>query len=124
MKTMPCASALLPRRGALHERKRKMESVSFESVVADLEAHPNKRIFWRSGWAYRGAGEREISREAHEPKTVMKNDGSDGCRMVPTLIRDWKDELKACFRWACVVEMDANTDEEMHLNGLSCNDME
>ena len=124
MKTMPCASALLPRRGALHERKRKMESVSFESVVADLEVHPNKRIFWRSGWAYRGAGEREISREAHEPKTVMKNDGSDGCRMVPTLIRGWKDELKACFRWACVVEMDSNTDAEMHLNGLSCNDME
>ena len=105
MNTMSCASALLPRRGALQERKRKMESVSFESVVADLEAHPKKRIFWRSGWAYRGAGEREISREPHEPKTVMKNDGSDGCRMVPTLIRDWKDELKACFRWACVVEM-------------------
>lgn len=54
----------------------------------------------------------------------MKNDGSDGCRMVPTLIRGWKDELKACFRWACVVEMDSNTDAEMHLNGLSCNDME
>ena len=33
-------------------------------------------------------------------------------------------ELKACFRWACVVELDANTDAEMHLNGLSCNDME
>ena len=54
----------------------------------------------------------------------MMNDGSDGCRMVPTLIRDWKDELKACFRWACVVELDANSDAEMHLNGLSCSDME
>ena len=44
--------------------------------------------------------------------------------MVPTTIRDWRDELKACFRWACVVQMGANTDSEMHLNGLSCNDME
>ena len=88
-----------------------MNTVSYETVIADLEAHPAKRIFWRSGWAYR-------------PKTVLKNDGSDGCRMVPTLIRDWKDELKACFRWACVVQMGANTDSEMHLNGLSCNDME
>ena len=101
-----------------------MNTISYEAAVADLEAHPKKRIFWRSGWAYRGAREREISREPHEPKTVLKNDGSDGCRMVPMLIRDWKDELKACFRWACVVDLDANTDEEMHLNGLSCNDME
>ena len=101
-----------------------MNTVSFESVVADLEAHPKKRIFWLSGGAYRGAREREISREMHDPRTVLKNDGSAGCRMVATLIRDWKDELRACFRWACVVEMDANTDEEMHLNGLSCGDME
>ena len=101
-----------------------MDTVSYEIVVADLESHPAKRIFWRAGWAYRGAREREISRAPHEPKTVMKSDGSDGCRMVPTLIRDWRDELKACFRWACVVELDANTDAEMHLNGLSCSDME
>ena len=107
------------------ERKRKMmNTISYEAAVADLEAHPKKRIFWRAGGAYRGAREREISREPHEPKTVLKNDGSDGCRMVPTLIRDWKDELASCFRWACVVDLDANTDEEMHLNGLSCNDME
>ena len=111
-------------RGANGKESNMMKSVSLDAVVADLEAHPKKRIFWRSGWAYRGAREREISRAPHEPKTVLKNDGSDGCRMVPTLIRDWKDELKACFRWACVVEMDANTDSEMHLNGLSCNDME
>ena len=101
-----------------------MDTVSFESVVADLEAHPKKRIFWRAGWAYRGARELEISREMHDPRTVLKNDGSDGCRMVATLIRDSKDELRARFLWACVVEMDANTDEEMHLNGLSCSDME
>ena len=75
-----------------------MDTVSYETVVADLEAHPAKRIFWRAGWAYRGAREREISRAPHE--------------------------LKACFRWACVVELDANTDAEMHLNGLSCSDME
>ena len=52
------------------ERKRKMmNTISYEAAVADLEAHPAKRIFWRAGWAYRGAGEREISREPHEPKT-------------------------------------------------------
>ena len=114
----------MPRPGRKGKETKKMNTVSYETVIADLEAHPAKRIFWRSGWAYRGASEREISRAPHEPKTEMRNDGSDGCRMVPTTIRDWKDELKACFRWACVVEMDANTDSEMHLNGLSCNDME
>lgn len=97
--------------------------ISYETVVADLEKHPNKRIFWRAGLAYRGATEREINREPHEPKTVLKNDGSDGGRMVPTLIRGWQDELKACFRWACIVDCRSNTEEEIHLNGYSANDM-
>ena len=64
-------------RGANGKESNMMKSVSLDAVVADLEAHPKKRIFWRSGWAYRGAMEREISRAPHEPKTVLKNDGSD-----------------------------------------------
>ena len=33
-----------------------MNTVSFNAVVADLEAHPNKRIFWRSGGRTEGRG--------------------------------------------------------------------
>ena len=40
------------------------------------------------------------------------------------LFASWKDDLKHKFDWACVVECDKNTDEEIHLNGLSVNDMD
>ncbi len=96
--------------------------ISYEKAVADLEAHPEKRIFWRSGWAWKGASECEVSRDARDyPKTHMvcvDNRGS-----VRTM-ESWKDELKAKFDWACVVELDRNDEREMHLNGLSCLDLE
>ena len=47
-------------RGAAERNKTTMNTISYDAAVADLEAHPKKRIFWRSGWAYRGAREREI----------------------------------------------------------------
>ena len=36
--------------------KTMMNTISYETAVADLEVHPKKRIFWRAGWAYRGSG--------------------------------------------------------------------
>ena len=100
----------------------RMDLMSYESAVKDLEAHPAKRIFWRSGWAWKGAGEGEISRD---PKDYPKR--RNVCidlRMSERVIASWKDELKAKFDWACVVNCDSNTDEAIHLNGLSVNDME
>lgn len=95
--------------------------VSFKSVIEDLEKNPKKRIFWRSGFAWKGAGESEISRDHKDyPKTKSVN---VNMRIQWRTINSWKDDLKAKFDWACVVEMDSNTDEEMHLNGLSENDM-
>jgi len=99
----------------------KLKSIKYEDAVADLEKHPRKKLMWTSGlW---NSHKREISREPREPKVVMKNDGSDGCRGVPTLIKSWKDELWAEFRWACIVEVESNTDDEMWLHGYSGADM-
>ena len=92
-----------------------MNLVSYESVVKDLEAHPAKRIFWRSGWAWKGAGEGEISRD---PKDYpMRSLGQKP-------MASWQEVLKRDFGWACVVNCDSNTDEAIHLNGLSVLDME
>ena len=99
-----------------------MNLISYETVVKDLDAHPEKRIFWRSGWAWKGAGEGEISRAAKDyPK---RRAVCIGLRMTERVFASWKDVLKAKFEWACVVNLDANTDEAIHLNGLSVNDME
>jgi hypothetical protein len=99
-----------------------MKHMSYEAAVADLEAHPEKRLFWRSGWAYRGATEYEVSRDPSKyPQTKMV---CIDLRMSRRVIASWKDELKAKYEWACLVTCDRNDEREMHLNGLSCNDLE
>lgn len=95
--------------------------VSCDYAIADLDAHPDKKIFWRSGFAWKGAGEFEIPRDPEKypqknPFYVFNN------RLLP-VYNSWKDKLRENFKWACVVNLDKNTDEEMHLNGLSENDM-
>ena len=47
-----------------------MNLISYETVVKDLEAHPAKRIFWRSGWAWKGAGEGEVKEVSYDKLTV------------------------------------------------------
>ena len=93
-----------------------MKHISYADVVKDLEAHPNKRLFWRAGYRFKGAGEREILRNADAPCYPRR-----ACNGM--VIASWKDDLKKCYDWACLVECDGNSDEEMHLNGLSENDL-
>lgn len=66
-----------------------------------IATYSNYRVFWRSGFAYRGAGEREIKREGQ-----------------------FDDELQRCFDWACAQDMVIDHDKkEIHINGYSENDM-
>ena len=43
-------------RDAAERNETMMNTISYEAVVADLEAHPKKRIFWRSGGRTEGRG--------------------------------------------------------------------
>ena len=53
-----------------------MNLISYETVMKDLEAHPAKRIFWRSGWAWKGAGEGEVSRDPKDSRGASSADRS------------------------------------------------
>lgn len=99
-----------------------MKEITYDEAVADLEAHPDKRLFWRSGYKFRGAAEREIPRD---PKNYPKHKGVwlKGFP-EPPILNSWKDALKAEYGWACIVECESNTNEELHLQGLSVLDME
>ena len=99
-----------------------MKCISYDMVIADLDAHPEKRIFWRSGWAFRGASEYEV-RRSDEGFPRIEAVCIDN-RMCRRELKSWKDVLKVKFDWACVVTCDRNDDREIHLNGLSCLDME
>ena len=99
----------------------KTPEAKYDEVVADLEAHPGKRLFWRSGYKHKGAMEREISRDPKDypkHKTIWLRGMPE-----PPLLLSWKDALKAKFDWACVVELESDTGEEVHLQGLDANDM-
>lgn len=95
--------------------------VSCDYAIADLDAHPNKKIFWRSGYAFKGAEEFEIPRDPE--KYPMKNPFYVWNNRLLPVYNSWKDKLREQFKWTCVVNLDKNTDDEMHLNGLSENDM-
>jgi len=101
--------------------KSMIKNVEYEDVVADLEAHPNKRLFFRCGYRYKGGMEKEISRDPKDYprwKTVCI-----GLRTHDRMMNSWKDELKASYEWACVVEIESDSDEELHLEGLNEGDM-
>ena len=97
-------------------RRTKRQNLGQESNAQCHENEERSRPrHGRSGWAWKGAGEGEISRDPKDyPRRVL----------CGPLFASWKDDLKHKFDWACVVQCDKNTDEEIHLNGLSVNDME
>ena len=49
-----------------------MNLISYETVVKDLEAHPAKRIFWRSGWAFPGRIPRLSSPTRLRPRSLFR----------------------------------------------------
>ena len=79
-----------------------------------IATYPNYRVFWRSGFAYKGAGEREIKREGQ--RNILCPGGF--------FLGTFDDELQLCFNWACALDMVIDHDKkEIHINGFSENDM-
>lgn len=79
-----------------------------------IATYPNYQVFWRSGFAYRGAGEREIKREGQ--RKILCPGGF--------FLGTFDDELQLCFDWACAQSMVIDHDKkEIHINGFSENDM-
>lgn len=78
--------------------------MTFKEFKEHREAHPDYKVFWKSGYAFRGAGEREID----------------------TTAPDFMKKMESNFNWACVVDVDKDDPitKELHLNGLSVSDME
>ena len=78
--------------------------MTFKEFKEHREAHPDYKVFWRSGYAFRSAGEREID----------------------TIAPDFMEKMESNFNWACVVDVDKDDPitKELHLNGLSVSDME
>lgn len=79
-----------------------------------LAANPDYKVFWRSGFAFRGAGEREIQREG-----LRKIYRPGGCYMGT-----FEDEMRQHYSWSAAIDIEIDHDKkEIHMNGFSENDM-
>lgn len=78
--------------------------MTFEEFKEYREAHPDYKVFWRSGYAFRNASEQEID----------------------TTAPDFMEKMESNFNLACIVDVDKDDPitKELHLNGLSVSDME
>ena len=65
-----------------------------------LEKYPNYKVFWRSGLAYKGAGEVEDNRHS----------------------LDFESKMQRRYNWAAAIDIEINN-EEIHFNGFSVNDL-
>ena len=87
---------------------------SNEKVRQEIANHPNYKVRWMAGFAWKGAGSRELKREG-ERKIYCP-----GGWFVGT----FEDELNRCLNWACAQDIEINHDKkEIFINGFSENDM-
>lgn len=72
-----------------------------------LAANPTYKVFWRSGFAYRGAGEREVMREG-ERKIYRPGGWAMGT---------FEDEMRGCYNWSAAIDIDVDHDKkEIHMD--------
>lgn len=79
-----------------------------------LAANPDYKVFWRSGFAFRGAGEGEVKREGSR-KIYCPGGWYMGT---------FEDQMKQKYSWSAAIDIEIDHDKkEIHMNGFSENDM-
>ena len=83
-----------------------------ENVIAQ---YPDYRVFWRSGYAFRGAGESEDDKQ---PRVEYD------WRYRAKVLLDFNQRMQRRYDWAAAIDIDIDHDKkEIHFNGFSCNDL-
>lgn len=80
-----------------------------------LKENPDYKVFWRSGYAYRGASEREILRLP-----------LDNCpeKIKELRIYLFNNNMQKLYDWAAAIDITVDHDKkEIHFNGFSENDL-
>ena len=68
-----------------------------------LNKYPDYKLYWQSGWGFKGKREMEIDRNSPS----------------------FSDEMKNRYNWAANITITVNhEDKSLHFNGLSLSDME
>ena len=95
--------------------KENFSLVGGKKVKEVLAAHPDYRVFWRAGFAYRGAGEVEDDKQPHYEYVYQ-----EGRKRVLT----FEERMERRLSWAAASDVDIDHDaKEIHVNGFSENDL-
>jgi hypothetical protein len=88
---------------------------SNEDVRKEVANHPDNKVHWLAGFAWKGAcGGRELKREGM--RKIWRPGGS--------FMGTFDDELNKCLNWACAQDMEIDHDKKtIFINGFSENDM-
>ena len=79
-----------------------------------LTKYPDYKVFWRSGYEYRGASE---SYDDKLPKT-------EHIHQCGTKETTFEDRMQRRYNWAAAIDIDVDHDsKEIHFNGFSSNDL-
>lgn len=71
-----------------------------------LEEHPDYKVFWRSGYAYRGAEE-------------VEDDKS-----IDSYLDTFEERMQRRYNWAASIDITVDHEKkEIHFNGFSENDL-
>ena len=86
------------------------------NVCKDLiNKHPDFKVFWRSGFAFKGANEVEDDKQPKEQFVYQ-----EGRSRVLT----FEERMQRRYNWAAAIDIDFDEDaKEIHINGYSVNDM-
>lgn len=79
-----------------------------------LTENPDYKLFWRSGFTYRGAAKKEIPRIGIR-KTWIGREYREAT---------FEEEMQAKYNWAAAIDIEVDHDnKEIYMNGFSENDM-
>ena len=80
-----------------------------------LKKHPDYRVFWRSGFAFRGAGESEDDKLPKKEYVWQEMRSRE---------LTFEERMQRRYDWSAAIDIDVDHDKkELHMNGFSVNDM-
>lgn len=95
--------------------KEEYELVGSKTCKEVLAKYPDYKVFWRAGFAYRGAGE---SYDDKQPKKEYV------FQEMQSKVLSFEERMQRRYDWSAAIDIDIDHNkQEIHFNGFSENDM-
>lgn len=80
-----------------------------------LAKYPNYKVFWRSGFAYRGTSESEDNKQLKKEYIYQEGKSRE---------TTFEERMQRRYNWSAAIDIDIDHEKkEIHFNGFSENDM-